>query len=93
MCVPPQPLFLALREGREEVIAALLAAGAAPIDVPEEGLPESDDDGGDIGRALEEVLRISRLRGMEGEEPTEFPDVDPEEEEDGDEDVEDGEGK
>jgi ankyrin repeat protein len=72
ICAGMQPLYLAMKEEREEVIPALLAAGATPIDPAEIDFDDSDDDG-DMDLAIENMIRQARLRGLDIG-VTEFPD-------------------
>jgi hypothetical protein len=38
------PLYICLKDGREDMVKFLVSRGAAPIDVPEGGFVDSDDD-------------------------------------------------
>lgn len=80
----PQPLYVALKDEREEVAEFLRSAGAGAIEVPPEGFPDSDSDG-EIDMAIKRMFGLTHTtdEDREGEEGSEtsFPDIGDDEEE------------
>ena len=64
-----------MKDDREDVAEYLKSVGAAPVEVPEGGFPDSDSDG-DLDVAIKRMIALNQMAGEDPDDETEFPDVD-----------------